>query len=186
MRNAMSGALVAVLMLSVGCTVGSSGETQTSFEIGAGSGPDFEPTWTDHVQCLINFAGNSSAQTDQYAIWNVGTGGLLDVPYDTPERADLWAIFGTSASAGEVHHVDGYSEFDHYHVAEAYPGTANYDATYDVITAWPGPNYDAATYVTARNKQEVQDQIASGQLVRLTLPEIGFPPFVLRAPIACK
>lgn len=185
MRTAMSGALMTVLLTSVGCMVGSSDST-ASFELGAGSGPDFEPTWTDHEQCFLNFAGNSSAQSDQYAIWNVGTNGVLDVPYDTPERSDLWAVFGTGAPANETHHVDGYAAFDHYHVAETYPGVTGYDGTFDVITAWPGPNFDAATYVTAKNKAELHAQLDAGQLVRLTLPDIGFPPLVLFAPIACK
>lgn len=180
MQKLTYGMLIAVF--GVGCATESDG--LTSFELSKGA-TDFEPTWTDHQQCWLNFAGGVSPNQDQYLIWNVGANGVVDAPYDTPERADLWAVFGTNASADQIHHVDGWDPFDHYHVAEAYPGVPGYNATYDVITAWPGPNYNAASYVTAKNKAELHAQLADGQLVRLTLPEIGFPPLVLFAPIAC-
>jgi len=178
----MSGILFATLA-SVGCAQAPNDDLD-SFELQKGGGTSFEPTWTNHNLCYLDFAGSLGNATDQYLIWNVGTNGIVNAPYDTA-RPDLWAIFGTGAPAAETHHVDGYSGFDHYHVAQSYPGLSGYDAKYDVITAWPGPNFVADGYVTAKNDAEVQAQIASGVLVRLTLPEIGFPPLVLFAPIVC-
>lgn len=151
-----------------------------------------EPVYVNGRQCKMVFKGGLTPQTEVYAIWAVGVDGIVNAPYNTPERPNLYAVFGTNPAPNEIHHVDGYNQFDHYHVLDAGHqnlgcGRENVKNTdWDVLTFWPGPNYDPATYVSAKSVDELMAQSQAGILSAVeTLPDIGFPELVLHAPIDC-
>lgn len=153
-----------------------------------------EPVYVNGRQCKLVFKGGLTPQTEVYAIWAVGVNGIVDAPYNTPQRPNLYAVFGTNPAPNEIHHVDGYNQFDHYHVVDTdHAGNscdhdgAPHNTNWDVLTYWPGPNYNAATYVSAKSVDELQAQSAAGILSPMeTLPEIGFPELVLHAPVDCS
>ena len=158
------------------------GEGLSTEEIGA---PLVEESWFNGRLCSLNFVGATSNNADFYYFWNIGTNGRVDAPYNTA-RPNLYAIFGTSAPAEETHHVDGFDAYDHYHVADSGPDEADYDTTWDLIVAFPGPNYDAATYVTAHDEAQLFAQFSSGVLAGpLLLHEVGFDDIVLKVPLVC-
>jgi hypothetical protein len=133
------------------------------------------------------FPGGLTPESDIYAIWAVGTDGIVDAPYNTDARPDLYAVFGTSPQGLENHHVDGYDQFDHYHVIDSKKAKGDLKQdTWDLLTVWPGPNFDPATYESAKSVEEMFDQIDAGVLAGpLTLPEVGFPELVLYSPVKC-
>src|SRR5690349_777793 len=77
---------------------------------------DVEPTYVNGTLCKLVFQGALTPRTQTYLIWAVGTHGIVDAPYNTPRRPNLYAIFGTGRPAFETHHVDGQDQFDHYHI----------------------------------------------------------------------
>jgi len=155
----------------------------------------YEPVYVNGRQCQLVFPGGATPDTDVYAIWPLGVDGIVDAPYNTDDRPNMYAVFGTGATADEIHHVDGYNQFDHYHVVEggahdlpADPSNSGHvqNTEWDVLTYWPGPNFDPSTYVSAKSVDELKAQSAAGILSPvLTLPDIGFPPLVLYAPVDC-
>jgi hypothetical protein len=145
-----------------------------------------EPSYVNGTLCKLDFVGALTPETQVYQIWPVGTKGIVDTTYNT-WRPNLYAIFGTGRPAFETHHVDGYDQFDHYHIAENwYGGTRVYNTKWDLLVLFPGPNFDPATYVTAKTPAQMRAQSAAGILTPvMTLPEAGFPELVLYAPIIC-
>jgi hypothetical protein len=139
-----------------------------------------EPSYVNGKLCKLDFVGALTAQTQVWQIWPLGTNGIVNAKYNT-ERPNLYAIFGTGRPAYETHHVDGYDQFDHYHIAEN-----SADSKWDLLVLFPGPNFNPATYVTAKTPTEMRAQSAAGILTPvMTLPEAGFPELVLYAPIIC-
>src|SRR5690242_14257502 len=143
---------------------------------------DVEPTYVSGTLCKLVFQGALTPQTQTYLIWAVGTRGIVNAPYNTPRRPNLYAIFGTARPAFETHHVDGFDQFDHYHVAEnPGQGTDVENDTWDLLVLFPGPNFNQATYVSAKTPAQLKAQSDAGILSPIeTLPEAGFPPVVLR------
>ena len=146
-----------------------------------------EPVFVNGALCTQIFPGSLTPQTQTYVIWPIGTQGIVNAPYNTPERPNLYAVFGTTAPLSVSHHVDGFDQFDHYHIAENPGRSTKVDNTrWDVLGLFPGPNYNPATYVAARSTAEMFAQSAAGILTPvMTLPEAGFPPLVLFTPIQC-
>jgi hypothetical protein len=77
-----------------------------------------EPAWVNGELCTQIFPGAKTAQTQTYVFWAIGTQGIVNAPYNTPQRPNLYAVFGTGAPAAESHHIDSHPEVDHYHIAE--------------------------------------------------------------------
>ena len=148
---------------------------------------DVEPTYVNGTLCSLVFKGALTPQTQMYLIWAVGTRGIVDVPYNTPRRPNIYAIFGTGRPAFETHHVDGFDQFDHTHVIEnPGNGTDVDNTTWDLLVLFPGPNFNAATYRSAKSVRQLMAQSAAGILSPvMTLPEAGFPEIVLRTPVTC-
>lgn len=151
-----------------------------------------EPAYVNGVQCKMVFPGALTASTQTYAIWAIGTNGIVyqgDDPskYNTAHRPNLYAVFGTGASASEVHHVDGYNAYDHYHVLESDPENDEVENTkWDLLVLTPGPNFNPATYHSATSAAEVLAQSAAGILGPVSTPSIfGLPGLVLYSPIKC-
>jgi hypothetical protein len=144
-----------------------------------------EPAYVNGVKCTMVFPGGLTPQTQVYQIWPVGTHGIVNTPYNTA-RPNLYAVFGTGAAAGDNHHVDGFSQFDHYHILDNRYGTDVDNTKWDLMAVFPGPNFNAATYNTAHSVAEMNAQQAAGILgPTLTTPDIGFPAAVLFAPVNC-
>jgi hypothetical protein len=145
-----------------------------------------EPAFVNGTLCQMVFKGGLTPQTEVYQIWAVGTNGIVDAPYNTPGTPNLYAVFGTSAPASETHHVDGFSQFDHYHVLDNKYGTEVENRTWDLLALFPGPNYNAATYHPATSVREMLAQSSAGILSPvMTAPQAGFPPVVLNFPVVC-
>jgi hypothetical protein len=146
-----------------------------------------EPAYVNGRSCTMVFPGALTPSTQHYAIWAVGTRGIVDAPYNTPGRPNLYAVFGTHPSPAEVHHVPGFDEFDHYHVLENPPGESEVEnRRWDLLVLVPGPNFDPATYVSARSANEVLAQSAAGVLGPVSTPAIfGLPGLVLYSPVRC-
>jgi hypothetical protein len=147
-----------------------------------------EPAWVNGKLCKMVFPGALTSSTEIYQIWAIGTNGIVNTTYNTPGRPNLYAVFGTTIPADQVHHVDGYNQFDHYHVLDVPQGEEDVEnTTWDLLTLWPGPNYNAATYHTAESVSELMAQSAAGILSPVeTLPEVGFPELVMYSPIDCS
>jgi hypothetical protein len=146
-----------------------------------------EPAYVNGRQCTMVFPGALTSSTQHYAIWAVGTRGIVDAPYNTPGRPNLYAVFGTHPATAEVHHVPGFDEFDHYHVLENPPGETEVEnRRWDLLVLVPGPNFDPATYVSAKSAEEVLAQSAAGVLGPVSTPAIfGLPGLVLYSPTIC-
>jgi hypothetical protein len=146
-----------------------------------------EPAYVNGVKCTMVFPGALTPSTEHYAIWAIGTKGIVDAPYNTPGRPNLYAVFGTHPGAGEVHHVPGFDEFDHYHVLENPRGDNEVEnRKWDLLVLVPGPSFDPATYVSARSAAEVLAQSAAGVLGPVSTPAIfGLPGLVLYSPVIC-
>ena len=145
-----------------------------------------EPAFVNGAVCTMVFPGALTPQTQVYQIWPVGPHGIVNTTYNTAGRPNLYAVFGTSAPAAQTHHVDGYAQFDHYHILENAHGTDVENRTWDLLALFPGPNYNAATYQVAHSAREMMAQSAAGILSPvMTLPEAGFPPVVLNFPVVC-
>ena len=172
--------------LVAGCGMaGDQAETDVAYDQG---GSLQEAVFSNNKLCQFVFHGTSSPDAEIFFIWNLGIDGVLQgEAYPTDARANLFAIFAP-APANATHHVDGFDQFDHYHIVDAAPGSANYDETWDVFLVFPGPNFDAATYTTATNAAAMQAQIAAGILgPALKTTEAGFDPLVLSSPLTnCK
>jgi hypothetical protein len=153
-------------------------------------GPDDaqEAVYFDDNQCHIVFRNLSAPEAETFFIWNLGVNGVLqEEPYNTPERADLYAVFAP-APANATHHVDGHDDFDHYHIVEWSPDDPDdnntYDGTWDVFLVFPGPNFDPATYQVAKSVNRMNQQISAGILGPITpTPDAGFDPLVLNSEI---
>jgi hypothetical protein len=146
-----------------------------------------EPGYVNGIRCTMVFPGALTSSTEHYAIWAIGTKGIVNAPYNTPERPNLYAVFGTHPAAGEVHHVPGFDEFDHYHVLDNPPGDTEVEnRKWDLLVLVPGPNFDPATYVSAKSAAEVLAQSAAGVLGPVSTPAIfGLPGLVLYSPVIC-
>ena len=132
--------------------------------------------------CTMIFKGALTPQTEVYEIWAVGTNGIVQGAAYNTGRPNLYAVFGTNTDPSITHHVDGEGGFDHYHVLD----NNDDNTTWDLLTVFPGPNYNAATYQPAKSVHDMNAQIAAGVLGPvLTLPEAGFPPVVLNFPVTC-
>lgn len=203
----MTKALALILLTSaVGCAVDEDTSTSTSSttsDIRINPATDgTEPAFYEGQLCKMVFPGSLTPSTEQYAIWPVGTNGIVDAPYNTPERHNLYAIFGTDAPSFEVHHVDGFDQYDHYHVLQpdhshhhgpgcGHPGHEHdvevHNTTWDLMVLVPGPNFDLATYQSATSEDEVLAQSAAGILGPVSTPAIfDLPGLVLYAPIDCS
>ena len=146
-----------------------------------------EPAYVNGVLCTMVFPGALTPSTETYAIWDIGTKGIVDAPYNTPKRPNLYAVFGTHPTDIEVHHVPGFDQFDHYHVLENPPGQERVkNRKWDLLVLQPGPNYDPAHYVSAKSAEEVLAQSAAGVLGPVSTPAVfGLPGLVLYAPVIC-
>jgi hypothetical protein len=146
-----------------------------------------EPAFVNGTLCQMDFIGGLTAQTQVYQIWAVGTHGIVANQTYNTRRPNFYAVFGTSAAGNVTHHVDGFDQFDHYHVVEnARGGTEVDNTTWDLFAVFPGANYNAATYQPAKSVREMEQQIASGVLgPEMTLQQAGFPPVVLFFPVIC-
>jgi hypothetical protein len=146
-----------------------------------------EPAWVNGLECTMVFPGALTSSTQHYAIWAIGTKGIVDAPYNTTKRPNLYAVFGTHPAAEEVHHVPGFDGFDHYHVLENPPGDTEVEnRRWDLLVLVPGPNFDPATYVSAKSAEEVLAQSAAGALGPVSTPAIfGLPGLVLYSPVIC-
>ena len=142
-----------------------------------------EPAYMNGKACKMVFPGALTPETDVYAIWALGTEGIVNTTYNTPKRPNVYAVFGTGPTAAENHHVAGYDQYDHYHVLDNNPDNRKWD----LLTLWPGPNFDPATYKSARSASELLAQSAAGVLSPvLSLPEVGFAPLVMYTAIICN
>jgi hypothetical protein len=146
-----------------------------------------EPAFVNGALCQMVFQGGLTPQTEVYEIWAVGTNGIVQgATYNIDSRPNLYAVFGTNTDPSITHHVDGFNQFDHYHILDNKYGTDVENRKWDLLTVFPGPNYVAATYQPARSVHDMNAQIAAGVLGPvLTLPEAGFPPVVLNFPVNC-
>jgi hypothetical protein len=146
-----------------------------------------EPAYVNGVLCTMVFPGALTPSTETYAIWDIGTKGIVDAPYNTPKRPNLYAVFGTHPADIEIHHVPGFDQFDHYHVLENPPGQEKVkNRKWDLLVLQPGPHYDPATYVGAKSAAEVLAQSAAGVLGPVSTPAVfGLPGLVLYAPVIC-
>ncbi len=191
--------ILAFLLLSsaVGCAMDGSSTTTgtTTSNITINPAKDgTEPAYYEDHLCKMVFPGALTASTETYAIWNIGTHGIVDAPYNTPQRHNLYAVFGTNAASFEVHHVAGFDQFDHYHVLQAdrhvdetENGVEVHNKTWDLLVLTPGPNFNLATYHTATSEAEVLAQSAAGILGPVSTPAIfGLPGLVLYSPIVCS
>jgi hypothetical protein len=147
---------------------------------------DVEPSYANGKLCKLVFKGALTPNTQMYLIWAVGTNGIVDTAYNT-RRPNIYAIFGTGRAAFETHHVNGFDQFDHTHIVDAPPRADQIDnTTWDLMVLFPGPNFNATTYVTPKNVSQMNALSAAGVLTRvMTLPEAGFPEVVLRIPVVC-
>jgi hypothetical protein len=148
---------------------------------------DVEPGYVNGTLCKLVFKGALTPQTQMYLIWAIGTRGIVDAPYNTPRRPNVYGVFGTGRPAFETHHVDGFDQFDHYHVLDNEgQGTDVDNTTWDLLAVFPGPNFNPATYRTAKSARQLRAQSEAGILSPImTLPEAGFPEVVLRFPVVC-
>ncbi len=198
---------LALLLLSsaVGCAVDDASTTTGTATSDITINPAKDATepayYQDHL-CKMVFPGGLTPSTETYAIWNIGTNGIVNAPYNTPQRHNLYAVFGTTAKPFEIHHVDGFDQYDHYHVLQPDsthhhgPGCGHagheddvqvQNDTWDLLVYTPGPNFDLATYHSATSEAEVFAQSAAGILGPLSTPAIfGLPGLVLYAPIDCS
>jgi hypothetical protein len=147
-----------------------------------------EPAFVNGVLCTMVFPGALTPSTEHYAIWDIGTKGIVDAPYNTPKRPNLYAVFGTHPADAEVHHVPGFDQFDHYHVLDNPRGEDEVkNRKWDLLVLQPGPNYDPATYRSAKSAREVLAQSAAGVLGPVSTPTaaFGLPELVLYAPVIC-
>jgi hypothetical protein len=147
-----------------------------------------EVGYVNGALCKMVFPGGLTSSTETYQIWPVGTNGIVQgATYNTSGRPNLYAVFGTNTAASLTHHVDGFSQFDHYHILENAHGTDVDNTKWDLLAVFPGPNYNAATYQPATSAKEMLAQSAAGILSPvMTLPEAGFPPVVLYMPVTCR
>ena len=179
---------VVLAVAACGGSSGSSAITVTSSALKMNPATDgTEPAWVNGVLCTMVFPGSLTPSTETYAIWDIGTNGIVDAPYNTPQRPNLYAVFGTHPVDGEVHHVPGFDQFDHYHVLENPPGREKVkNNKWDLMVLQPGPNYDPATYVSAKSAAEVLEQSAAGVLGPVSTPAVfGLPGLVLYSPVVC-
>ena len=146
-----------------------------------------EPAFVNGALCQMVFQGGLTPQTQVYQIWAVGTHGIVaGATYNIASRPNLYAVFGTNTAAAITHHVDGFNQFDHYHILDNKYGTDVDTRIWDLLTVFPGPNYVAATYQPAKSVHDMNAQIAAGILGPvLPLPDAGFPPVVLNFPVNC-
>ena len=175
------GAMLLAGSFLVGCATD---PTAGSSARGNDNGTLSEPIYYKDQLCTINFYGTNSPDAQTFFIWNLGVGSWLqDATYPTDARPDLYAVFAP-APADATHHVDGYDQFDHYHITSSGPGEAGYDTTWDVWLVFPGPNFNAATYQAATSYDAFQAQVASGVLGQpIKTTDAGFQPLVLRTAI---
>ena len=184
----MSSSLVFMGLAIAACGVDSASPSTTTSAVRINPATDgTEPAYVNGIQCTMVFPGALTTSTEYYAIWAIGTKGIVDAPYNTPRRPNLYAVFGTNPTADEVHHVSGFDAFDHYHVLENPPGEDEVENTkWDLLVLVPGPSYDPATYVSAKSAAEVLAQSAAGVLGPVSTPAIfGLPGLVLYAPVIC-
>ena len=181
-------AFVALAAAACGGSSTPSANTTTSSALKFNPATDgTEPAFVNGVLCAMVFPGALTPSTEHYAIWDIGTKGIVDAPYNTPKRPNLYAVFGTHPADAEVHHVPGFDQFDHYHVLDSPPRQEKVtNRKWDLLVLQPGPNYDPATYVSAKSAAEVLAQSAAGVLGPVSTPAVfGLPGLVLYAPVIC-
>src|SRR5512138_440065 len=120
---------VVLVSLAAACGVDAAAtDTSTSAAIRIDPAKDdVEPSYVNGTLCKLVFQGALTPQTQMYLIWAVGTNGIVNATYNTPKRPNLYAVFGTGRPAFETHHVDGFDQFDHYHIAENKGGGTDVD-----------------------------------------------------------
>jgi hypothetical protein len=125
----MSWTLLFVGVATAACGVDPATPTTTALTVATASAlkvnpatDGTEPAFVNGIECTMVFPGSLTSSTQHYAIWAIGTKGIVDAPYNTAKRPNLYAVFGTHPAAAEAHHVPGFDEFDHYHVLENPPG----------------------------------------------------------------
>jgi hypothetical protein len=188
MRMSLSLVFVGVAAAACGIDSATHSTTTTTSALKVNPATDgTEPGYVNGISCTMVFPGALTSSTQHYAIWAIGTKGIVNAPYNTPERPNLYAVFGTHPAADEVHHVPGFDAFDHYHVLENPPGEAEVEnRKWDLLVLVPGPKYDPATYVSAKSVPELLAQSAAGVLGPVSTPAIfGLPGLVLYSPVIC-
>src|SRR4051812_17184914 len=95
--------LISLLALSTGACVMDDPESTVESDIKVNPSTDgTEPGYVNGKNCTMVFPGALTPSTQTYAIWNIGTHGIVNAPYNTPGRPNVYAVFGTGATAGEV------------------------------------------------------------------------------------
>jgi hypothetical protein len=181
---------VMVLSAAAACVSGveTTGGTRSDIKINPATDLT-ESAFVNGGRCTMVFPGGQTPQTEIYFIWAVGTNGIVDTTYNTPGRPNVYAVFanGPLVNQSDVHHVDGFDQFDHTHILDVKSrGDEVENTAWDVLGLFPGPNFNAATYVPATSVSAMFAQQAAGILGPVqTLPEVGLPPLVLYSPVNC-
>ncbi|HEX8111352.1 MAG TPA: hypothetical protein VF516_26665 [Kofleriaceae bacterium] len=124
--------------------------------------------------------GFFTAQAETFFIWNLGTAIQHNAPYPSSTHGKLFAVFA-QGPAGATHHVDGQPNFDHYHIITQEEGIR----TFDGFLVFPGPNFNAATFVPPRSESGLNAAIAAGVLnPPLTSTAAGLGPLVIKVPVS--
>ena len=127
----------------------------------------------------LQFPGFFSPQAETFFIWNLGTSIQHGAPYPSNSHAKLWGVFAPGPT-GSTHHVDGQNGFDHYHIINKNGGPH----TFDVFLVFPGPAFNAATFVAPLSESALNASVAAGVLAAPVLTTaIGFGPLVIRVPV---
>lgn len=127
----------------------------------------------------IQFTGFFTPQAETFFIWNLGTTIQHGAPYPSDTHGKLYGIFA-QGPAGATHHVDGHEDFDHYHIITQAEGLR----TFDVLLVFPGPSFNAATFVAPLSERELNAAVAAGTLnPPITTTAAGFGPLVIQVPV---
>jgi hypothetical protein len=135
-----------------------------------------ECTWLNGKGWELIIPGTGKPDAETYAIWNLGSSINHNAQYDKAWRADLLMII-----PGAEHTVPGVPDFDHDHIV------SRRALTYDIFLVVPGPNFDPETYERPKSIEDHAELEAAGVLSpALRLPDAGFPPLVMNAPLSFK
>ncbi|MEO7736142.1 MAG: hypothetical protein ABIY55_34610 [Kofleriaceae bacterium] len=143
-------------------------------------GADQEYSFFAGLPFTFRFPGFFTPQAETFFIWNFGTSIQHNAPYPSSSHGRLYGVFAP-APAGSLHHVAGQDGFDHYHIMSQGPGTR----TFDVFLVFPGPNFNAATFIAPRSEFAMNISIAFGVLAApITTTDAGFGPLVFTVPVS--
>jgi len=143
-------------------------------------GQDQEYAFFQNHTYTFRFPGFFTPQAETFFIWNFGTSIQHNAPYPSGSHGKLYGVFAPGP-AGATHHVDGQDGFDHYHVMSQGEGLR----TFDVFFVFPGPSFNAATFVPPRSERDLNAAISAGVLgAPLTTTAAGFGPLVIKVPVS--